>query len=115
LDTWRKRGAEIVAVNPTADALADVKSVLTELGRRAMTNVLVEGGAGTLGSFHDAGEIDEVHAFVAPRLVGGPMAPSPIGGIGIAQLGDALALAEWTVERVGEDILIHGIGKSSSQ
>jgi diaminohydroxyphosphoribosylaminopyrimidine deaminase/5-amino-6-(5-phosphoribosylamino)uracil reductase len=89
---------------------ADLKSVLTELGRRGMTNVLVEGGAGTLGRFRDAGEIDEIHAFVAPKLFGGVDALAPIGGLGVAELDDAWSLAEWDVERLGDDLLIHGIG-----
>ena len=44
-----------------------------------MTNVLVEGGAGLLGSLFDAGFVDEVHAFVAPKIVGGA-GPSAVGG-----------------------------------
>ena len=50
-------------------------SCLDELGRRRMTNVLVEGGSQLLGSLFDAGEIDEVHVFIAPKLIGGPAAP----------------------------------------
>ena len=45
--------------------------LLDELGRRQMTNVLVEGGGQLLGSLLDAGQIDEVHAFIAPKLIGG--------------------------------------------
>jgi diaminohydroxyphosphoribosylaminopyrimidine deaminase/5-amino-6-(5-phosphoribosylamino)uracil reductase len=74
-----------------------------------MTNVLVEGGAETLGRFRDAGEIDEVHAFVAPKLLGGSTALSPIGGLGVAEVADAPALAGWNAERLGDDLLIHGI------
>ena len=44
------------------------------MGRRHWTNVLVEGGSAVLGSFFDAGAIDEVHVFVAPRLIGGSSA-----------------------------------------
>lgn len=108
LSAWRERGAEVVTFPPTDPGL-DVGLVLTELGRRGMTNVLVEGGADTLGRFRDAGEIDEVHAFISPKLFGGSAAPSPVGGSGIAHLGEALKLAEWTVERVGDDVSVHGI------
>ena len=107
LSAWRARGAEVVTF-PPADRGLDVGLILTELGRRGMTNVLVEGGADTLGRFRDAGEIDEVHAFISPKLFGGSAAPSPVGGSGVAHVGDALNLAEWTVERVADDVLIHG-------
>src|SRR5215207_4245057 len=103
LSGWRDRGAEVVGLPDV-----EVKSVLTELGRRGMTNVLVEGGAGTLGRFRDAGEIDEVYAFVAPKLFGGVDALAPIGGVGVAGLDDAWSLTDWDVERLGDDLLIHG-------
>jgi diaminohydroxyphosphoribosylaminopyrimidine deaminase / 5-amino-6-(5-phosphoribosylamino)uracil reductase len=104
LSGWRDRGAEVVGLPDV-----DVKSVLTELGRRGMTNVLVEGGAGTLGRFRDAGEIDEIYAFVAPKLFGGVDALTPVGGLGIAELDDAWSLPHWDVERLGDDLLIHGM------
>lgn len=103
LSGWRDRGAEVVALPDV-----DVKSVLTELGRRGMTNVLVEGGAGTLGNFRDAHEIDEVHVFVAPKLIGGFDALTPMSGLGVAELDEAWSLTEWDCERLGNDLLIHG-------
>jgi diaminohydroxyphosphoribosylaminopyrimidine deaminase / 5-amino-6-(5-phosphoribosylamino)uracil reductase len=111
---WRTRGAELLTLPPGPDGRLDVKSVLTELGRRGITHVLVEGGAGTLGGFADAGEIDEVHAFVAPKILGGSAAPSPMAGLGVAELGRALRLTDWQVERVGDDLLIHGFGQPPS-
>jgi diaminohydroxyphosphoribosylaminopyrimidine deaminase / 5-amino-6-(5-phosphoribosylamino)uracil reductase len=85
-----------------------VGALLDELGRRRMTNVLVEGGAEVLGSFLDAGEIDEVHAYVAPKLVGGAAARTAVAGKGVAKLADALTLANWQVEIVDGDMLLHG-------
>jgi diaminohydroxyphosphoribosylaminopyrimidine deaminase/5-amino-6-(5-phosphoribosylamino)uracil reductase len=48
--------------------------------------------------------VDEVWAFVAPKLVGA--GPSPVGGRGVERIAEALQAAETTVERVGEDVLI---------
>jgi diaminohydroxyphosphoribosylaminopyrimidine deaminase / 5-amino-6-(5-phosphoribosylamino)uracil reductase len=108
---WRTRGAEVLGLPPGPSGRLDVKSVLTELGGRGMTNVLVEGGGGALGGFLDAGEIDEVHAFVAPKLFGGSAALSPVAGLGVAELDKALNLTDWLVERLGDDLLIHGFGQ----
>jgi diaminohydroxyphosphoribosylaminopyrimidine deaminase/5-amino-6-(5-phosphoribosylamino)uracil reductase len=82
--------------------------LLDELGRRRMTNLLVEGGPIVLGAFFDPGWIDEVHAFVAPKLIGGAGAPSPLGGNGLANLAAALALRDPCVQNVGGDAYIHG-------
>lgn len=101
---WAANGAEVLAL-PAGDGGVSVEALLSELGRRRMTNVLVESGAGVLGAFLDAGAVDEVWAFVAPKLVGGT-GPSPVGGSGVGRITEALKAAETTVERVGEDVLI---------
>lgn len=82
--------------------------LLDELGRRQMTNVLVEGGSRVLGGLFDAGQIDEVHVFIAPKLVGGDRAPSPIGGAGLDRIPELPQLTDRVVEQVGEDVYIRG-------
>ena len=81
--------------------------LLDELGRRRFTNVLVEGGSQLLGSLIELGEIDEVHAFIAPKLLGGRDAPGPIAGPGLDLLG-ALRLENPQTEPSGEDTYVHG-------
>jgi len=56
--------------------------LLDELGRRQVTNILVEGGGELLGELFDARLIDEVHVFIAPKLCGGQSAPEP-GSAGV--------------------------------
>jgi diaminohydroxyphosphoribosylaminopyrimidine deaminase / 5-amino-6-(5-phosphoribosylamino)uracil reductase len=108
LASWRNRGVEVISVPTLAAGQLDVRSFLTELGRRGMTNVLIEGGAGTLGHFRDVGEIDEVHAFIAPKLFGGASAQSPLAGLGIAEIGEANTLIDWRIEQLEDDVLVHG-------
>ncbi len=102
---WADDGAEVVGL-PACDNVLSVDQILKELGRRRMTNVMVEGGAGVLGAFLDAGEIDEVWAFVAPKLVGGTSAPSPIGGRGLAKMTEAIQFGQVVIETIGDDVLI---------
>jgi diaminohydroxyphosphoribosylaminopyrimidine deaminase/5-amino-6-(5-phosphoribosylamino)uracil reductase len=85
-----------------------LNTLLDELGRRRMTNVLVEGGSRLLGSLFDMRAIDEVHVFVAPKLAGGDAAPSPVGGVGVERMADALRLADITIEELEGDVYIHG-------
>ena len=93
---------------PASDNGLSLGAVLDELGRRRMTNVLVEGGAGVLGSFLDAGYGDEFHVFVAPKLVGGDKALSPVGGRGVKRMAGAMRLVEFTPAMSGEDVYLHG-------
>ncbi len=81
--------------------------LLDELGRRQMTNVLVEGGANVFGVLFDAGAIDEIHAFIAPKIIGGP-APSPLAGRGVAEMNLASSLKRYTIDQLGGDAYIHG-------
>ena len=82
--------------------------LLLEFGRRRMTNVLVEGGGRLLGSLFDAGHVDEVHAFIAPKIVGAADAPSPVAGIGLAEILQAATLVEPVIRQVGDDVYVWG-------
>jgi diaminohydroxyphosphoribosylaminopyrimidine deaminase / 5-amino-6-(5-phosphoribosylamino)uracil reductase len=105
-----KQGCEVLPV-PAGGNRPSVAALLTELGRRRLTNVLLEGGAEVLGSFLDAGEIDEVHIFIAPMILGGAEAKSPVAGRGIGRLVEAVSIGDWSVEQIDGDLLLHGFGK----
>lgn len=105
--TLEAAGCTCHPCQPTGGPIC-VGGLLNELGRREFTNVLVEGGATVLGSFLEANEIDEVWAFVAPKIVGGEKAPSPIHGHGIAKLSQALAVDQWQIDQLGPDVLLRG-------
>ncbi|QGJ69681.1 Diaminohydroxyphosphoribosylaminopyrimidine deaminase [Planctomycetales bacterium 10988] len=84
--------------------------LLDELGRRRMTNILVEGGGQILGMLHDLQEIDEVHLFLAPKILGGAQAPGPFAGIGLEWMKDAEMLDEIQVRMIEEDVYVVGRG-----
>jgi diaminohydroxyphosphoribosylaminopyrimidine deaminase/5-amino-6-(5-phosphoribosylamino)uracil reductase len=88
--------------------VARLHQLLAELGQRRMTNLLVEGGATLLGTFRDADAIDEAHVFIAPKIVGGANALSPIGGAGLEVIADAKPLAGWTITELDGDIYARG-------
>jgi diaminohydroxyphosphoribosylaminopyrimidine deaminase/5-amino-6-(5-phosphoribosylamino)uracil reductase len=100
-------GCEVLIL-PDDRGRVSVDALLAELGRRRFTNVLVEGGSGVFGAFLDAAAIDEFHVFIAPRLVGGAMATSAIGGDGVQIMTGALQLSEWTYEGIDGDLYVHG-------
>lgn len=101
-------GCEVLAC-AGADHRQRLHALLDELGRRRWTNVLVEGGAGLLGNLFDLGEVDEVHAFIAPMLVGGRASRTPIAGQGVERIQQALQLQDVTVQQLGTDVHVHGL------
>jgi len=101
-------GCEIWQAN-AADPRDRLHELLTELGSRRLTNVLVEGGPTVLGSLADAHAIDEVWAFIAPKIIGGAASPSPITGTGIATIASAAAIEIEHTEHPGGDLFISGV------
>jgi diaminohydroxyphosphoribosylaminopyrimidine deaminase/5-amino-6-(5-phosphoribosylamino)uracil reductase len=99
-------GCEILTLPGTTRP--DVLTLLDELGRRHMTNVLVEGGAEMLGSFFDADVVDEVHVFIAPRIAGGRDGRTAIAGVGVDRMATAMRLDERQVEVIDGDFYFHG-------
>lgn len=100
-------GCEVLICDEmTAESRLD--KLLAELGKRRMTNVLVEGGAALLGTFRDADAIDEAHVFISPKIVGGVNAPSPIGGTGLDLVANAQPLGDWTITALEDDIYARG-------
>ncbi|MDR0766703.1 MAG: bifunctional diaminohydroxyphosphoribosylaminopyrimidine deaminase/5-amino-6-(5-phosphoribosylamino)uracil reductase RibD [Odoribacteraceae bacterium] len=89
-------------------ARVDVADACRRLGEAGLASLLLEGGGELNYSFLAAGQVDEVMAFVAPRIVGGAGAASPVGGAGFGRLSDALELSGVSVERAGADVMIRG-------
>jgi diaminohydroxyphosphoribosylaminopyrimidine deaminase / 5-amino-6-(5-phosphoribosylamino)uracil reductase len=83
------------------------KSLLDELGRRKMTNVLVEGGAQLLRTVFDARLVDEVHLFIAPRTIGGETLTGPIGG-NATEIAASLHFAKPAITSLDGDTYLRG-------
>jgi diaminohydroxyphosphoribosylaminopyrimidine deaminase/5-amino-6-(5-phosphoribosylamino)uracil reductase len=101
-------GCEVIRLAELSPGSIALVPMLDELGRRGMTNVLVEGGGRTIGSFFDAGQVDEVDVFVAPIIEGGSHDFTPARGLGVARIADSLRLDSTTIEQVDGDIRIRG-------
>jgi diaminohydroxyphosphoribosylaminopyrimidine deaminase/5-amino-6-(5-phosphoribosylamino)uracil reductase len=106
------RGCEVLPL-ATENEQVDLQALLTELGRRRFTNLLVEGGGAVLGSFRDHAAFDEVHVFLAPRLAGGKNAPTPMAGQGVERISQALELTEWASEMLQGNLYLRGRRASS--
>ena len=82
-----------------------LEKLSAELYRREIQSFLMECGPDLAFSALRTGIIDKIVAFVAPRILGGRELPA-IGGDGIESLAEAIALENWTVDRVGPDLMI---------
>lgn len=101
-------GAEVILTGLGTDQRVDTSLVVAELGRRDIVSLLVEGGGMILGSLFDAGLVDKVHAFIAPVIIGGAEAASPVAGQGVPAMAQAWRLQRTNLEPIGADWLITG-------
>lgn len=98
-----KNQVEVVELTPLTPA-----KVMAYLYDRGLLSVLWECG-GTLAARAIAeGAVQKVLAFIAPKIVGGRLAPSPVGDLGLASMTDALALERVSWRSVGSDCLVEG-------
>ena len=89
----------------------DMNLLMQKLGEMEICSVFVEGGGQVNFSLLKAGLVDKVHAFIAPKLIGGREALTPVEGAGFAELTEAVELERTTVETIGQDILLTGYVK----
>ena len=109
LDELVEAGCEALPLPPVDDELqVDPRALLEALAERDAVNVLVEGGGHVLGSFSDAGLLDRVMVFLAPLVIGGAQAVSPVAGRGVESMDDALCLERVATEQSGRDVLMTG-------
>ena len=82
----------------------DLAALMKMLGEREISSVFVEGGGRVNFSFLRAGLVDKIHAFLAPKLIGGRDALTPVEGEGFADLADAVELEHIKTEILGRDL-----------
>ena len=84
------------------------KAVMTRLYQRGLMSVLWECGGTLAAEAIAAGTVQKVWAFIAPKLIGGSSAPSPIGDLGLMKMTEALTLQSVTITPVEQDFLLKG-------
>jgi diaminohydroxyphosphoribosylaminopyrimidine deaminase / 5-amino-6-(5-phosphoribosylamino)uracil reductase len=102
------RGVEVAEIHRDERGWLDPTRILHAIHERQCMSVLVEGGGALLGSLFDRHLIDYVYAFVAPVLIGGAHASSPLQGRGVESMMARTNLISPVVESLGPDTLIHG-------
>jgi diaminohydroxyphosphoribosylaminopyrimidine deaminase/5-amino-6-(5-phosphoribosylamino)uracil reductase len=104
-------GAEIIEV-PASNGQVDLKELIVKLGELKIDSILLEGG-GTLNfSALNSGIVDMVVSFIAPMIIGGSNAKTPIEGQGF-KLTDATHLTDIHIKEYCGDCLVYGMVERS--
>jgi diaminohydroxyphosphoribosylaminopyrimidine deaminase/5-amino-6-(5-phosphoribosylamino)uracil reductase len=105
LDALWSSGVRVLGVRDVEDRV-DLRYLMTELANMGVNSVLLEGGGELAASMIEAGLVDEGLIFIAPKIIGGREAKSPVEGQGIELMSRALSVSKPRVRRFGDDIAL---------
>jgi len=103
----KQNSIEIIPIAGNREKLC-LEEAFKALGEIGIMSLLAEGGGEINGYLVEKGLIDKLYCFIAPKLVGGREAPTPVGGEGIPVLNNALPVKSMEITRLEDDILITG-------
>lgn len=108
-------GCDVWTLPAGADGRVDLPELMHRLGTAKISSLIVEGGAELAWSMLSAGLVQRVQAYIAPRLLGGAAAKSPIGGQGYPHPDMAAKLANVEITNINGDYLLEGEVAKCSQ
>ncbi len=115
VDQLKQAGAKVLRVSPTPGGRLDLNQVMAELGQQDIVSLLVEAGGTLQGALFDARLVDKVMAFIAPVIIGGMHAASPVEGQGASRMAETWRLTRTSFQEVGQDWLITGYPSQPQQ
>lgn len=98
-------GIQVLAV-PDGGGRVDMEKLMQNLGGQGIDSILLEGGGTLNDSALRAGIVQEVLAFIAPKIFGGEEARTSVAGIGAKAVEEAVLLQSEEVSQIGEDLLV---------
>ena len=112
MDKEKKKALEdlgaTVIINPIKNERVDLKHLFERLGEEHIDSLLVEGGATLNFSLIEEALVDRIMNFIAPKIIGGESAKTPIGGRGILRMEDVISLKNIQFRHFEEDVMIQG-------
>jgi diaminohydroxyphosphoribosylaminopyrimidine deaminase/5-amino-6-(5-phosphoribosylamino)uracil reductase len=106
----QESGAELLFI-PEKDGHIDLNILMKKLGSMGIDGILLEGGADFAFAALQAGIVDKIRIYIAPKIIGGQDAKGCIGGDGIDELSEAVKLQDMKAYPCGEDIYLEGLVK----
>ncbi|HSW63213.1 MAG TPA: bifunctional diaminohydroxyphosphoribosylaminopyrimidine deaminase/5-amino-6-(5-phosphoribosylamino)uracil reductase RibD [Dissulfurispiraceae bacterium] len=99
------RGIEVISY---PGERLDLSWLMSLLGNRGITSVLIEGGSSLNASAFQAGIVDKVVFFIAPKIIGGKKSLTPVGGESFRAMSNPYLIEHIRARALGDDIMIEG-------
>lgn len=104
LAPYREAGCQILSL-PQSNGHVSLRALLTKLGELGVDSVLAEGGSALHWSLVQENFVNRVQIYLAPKILGGAQAKSPVGGQGFPHPDHALQCKAPVLTRLGKDLL----------
>lgn len=105
LTALEKMGVEVIKVKASEKRI-DLYEAMNVLGKKGIDSILLEGGAQLNASALEADIVNKLTVYIAPKLVGGEKAVSPVIGKGVQHMAEAYQFKDVQTYKIGEDIVI---------
>lgn len=105
-----KKGVRIIKLDGQGGHV-DLIKLMEELYKLEIDSVLLEGGGDLSAAALNSGIVDKAMFFIAPKIIGGKEAKTPVEGSGILLMKNAIKLEDISISRFDDDILIEGYVK----
>lgn len=99
-------GAEVISCPKADTGSIDLAALMEELGKRKIDGILLEGGGTLNESFLQAGLVNKVYCYLAPKMFGGAEARTPVEGNGVDLAAQAWRFRRTGMRELGEDLLL---------
>lgn len=100
-----KAGAEILMAKEI-NGQVDLQDLMVKLGKMQIDGILLEGGSTLNFAALQAGIVNRIEVYMAPKIFGGAGFYSPVGGEGVELATEALGCKLISLEQIGEDVLL---------
>jgi len=93
----------------------DLEALMKILGSYNIDSLLIEGGGTVNYSFLRNNLVHKIYTFIAPMIIGGNEAKTPVSGEGISFISEAIYLKSFETKHVDNNLLIIGKLKSGGE
>ena len=100
-------GAKII-MTKSKDGKVDLEELWKELGFLGMDSILIEAGEQLNAALLEAKLVNKIRAYIAPKIIGGTNAKSPIGGYGASSMSEVINLKSMNVTQIENDFVVEG-------
>lgn len=102
----QEKGVELLQAG--VNGKVDFALLVSKLGKMGIDSILIEGGGTFHGTVLKSGLVDRIYCYIAPKLIGGKDAKSPVEGSGFSLMKEALEIVDTEIMQLGSDICITG-------